>query len=129
MEDLLHAGQRPKLERYDDALFIVVRSAWYIDAAEDVDFAEFHILIRPRAVAVFCQDGRWIDGVDAGAASGAADRGEDTLLDDERLLHYGPEAVVYRLLDAIVDGYAPSCAVCRSTRRRSNARSSAGTPP
>ncbi|GAA1636076.1 magnesium and cobalt transport protein CorA [Microbacterium flavum] len=107
VEDLLHAGQRPKLERYDDALFIVVRSAWYIDAAEDVDFAEFHILIRPRAVAVFCQDGRWIDGVDAGAASGAADRGEDTLLDDERLLHYGPEAVVYRLLDAIVDGYAP----------------------
>lgn len=107
VEDLLHAGQRPKLERYDDALFIVARSAWYIDATEDVDFAEFHILVRPRSVAVFCQDGRWIDGLDADVASGAADRGDHTLLDDEQLLHHGPEAIVYRLLDAIVDGYAP----------------------
>ncbi|MFJ4224748.1 magnesium and cobalt transport protein CorA [Microbacterium sp. NPDC089695] len=107
VEDLLHAGQRPKLERYDDTLFLVVRSAWYVDATEDVDFAEFHILVRPRAVAVFCQDGRWIDGLDADDASGAADRGEQTLLDDEQLLHHGPEAIVYRLLDAIVDGYTP----------------------
>lgn len=107
VEDLLHAGQRPKLERYDDALFLVVRSAWYIDATEDVDFAEFHILVRPQSVAVFCQDGRWIDGADAETASGAADRGDQTLLDDEKLLHHGPEAVVYRLLDAIVDGYTP----------------------
>jgi magnesium transporter len=107
VEDLLHAGQRPKLERYDDTLFLVVRSAWYIDAAEDVAFAEFHILVRPGAVAVFCQDGRWIDGLDADDASGAADRGDHTLLDDEKLLQHGPEAVVYRLLDAIVDGYTP----------------------
>ena len=107
VEDLLHAGQRPKLERYDDALFIVARSAWYIDATEDVDFAEFHVVVRPRAVAVFCQDGRWIDGLDADEASGAADRGDHTLLDDERLLLHGPEAIVYRLLDAIVDGYVP----------------------
>jgi len=107
VEDLLHARQRPKLERYDDTLFLVVRSAWYIDAKEDVDFAEFHILVRPQAVAVFCQDGRWIDGLDADDASGAADRGDRTLLDGEQLLHHGPEAIVYRLLDAIVDGYAP----------------------
>lgn len=107
VEDLLHAGQRPKLERYDDALFLVVRSAWYIDSAEDVDFAEFHILVRPRSVAVFCQDGRWIDGLDADDASGIVDRGDHTLLDDEHLLHHGPEAIVYRLLDAIVDGYTP----------------------
>lgn len=107
VEDLLHAGQRPKLERYDDALFIVARSAWYIDAEEDVDFAEFHIVVRGGAIAVLCQDGRWIDGVDAGEASGAADRGDRTFLDDQKLLHEGPEAIVYRLLDAIVDGYAP----------------------
>lgn len=107
VEDLHHAGQRPKLERYGDTLFLVVRSAWYVDAAEDVDFAEFHILVRPHAVAVFCQDGRWIDGHDAGDASGAADRGDQTLLDDEQLLDHGPEAIVYRLLDAIVDGYVP----------------------
>lgn len=49
-EDLLHAHQRPKVDRYGDVLFLVVRSARYID--EDIDFAEFHMLVRPGAVAV-----------------------------------------------------------------------------
>lgn len=129
VEDLLHAGQRPKLERYDDTLFLVVRSAWYIDEKEDVDFAEFHILVRPQAVAVFCQDGRWIDGLDADDASGAADRGDHTLLDDEQLLHHGPEAIVYRLLDAIVDGYTPVLQASPLTVNRSNVRCSAATLP
>lgn len=107
VEDLLQAGQRPKLERYDDTLFTVVRSAWYVDAKEDVDFAEFHILVRKDAVAVLCQDGRWIDGVDADDASESVERGEKSLLDEERFLEFGPEGVLYRILDVIVDGYLP----------------------
>jgi magnesium transporter len=108
VEDLHHAGQRPKLERYGDVLFIVIRSARYIDEAEDVDFLEFHVLVRPHAIAVLCQDGQWIDGSDdsglKGSEFGIAER---TLLNDERLLSLGPEAVLYHFLDAIVDGYAP----------------------
>lgn len=111
VDDLLHAGQRPKLERYGDVLFIVVRSAWYIDEREDVDFAEFHLLVRAGAVAVLCPDRRWIDGTlgseTESFATGASDRREQTLLADEQVLRLGPEAVVYRLLDAIVDGYVP----------------------
>lgn len=111
VEDLLHAHQRPKLDRYGDVLFLVVRSARYIDESEEVDFAEFHLLARPGAVAVLCQDRRWIDGT-AGLSFDEdeianSDRRERTLLSDEGLLKLGPEAVVYRLLDAIVDGYAP----------------------
>lgn len=110
-EDLRHGGQRPKLERYGEVLFLVVRSAQYIDETEDVDFSEFHVLVRSRAIAVICQDGRWIDGTDD-ATPGQNDidviaRGDATLLDDEHLLGLGPEAVLYRLLDAIVDGYIP----------------------
>ncbi|UPO78020.1 magnesium and cobalt transport protein CorA [Arthrobacter sp. Helios] len=111
VEDLRHGGQRPKLERYGNVLFMVVRSARYDDAAEDVDFSEFHVLVRPHAIAVLCQDKRWIDGTDEAALAGnpadIADRGGRTLLDDEHLLTLGPEAVAYRLLDAIVDGYTP----------------------
>ncbi len=111
LEDLLHAGQRPKLERYGDVLFMVVRSARYNDAAEGVDFSEFHVVVRPHAIAVLCQDQRWIDGTDeetmSGDPSDLADRDGRTLLDDEFLLALGPEAVAYRLLDAIVDGYIP----------------------
>ena len=108
VEDLRHAGQRPKLERYGDVLFMVVRSARYIDEVEDVDFLEFHVLVRPQAIAVLCQDGRWIDGSDETTLpSSASDIADHTLLDDENLLSLGPEAVLYRLLDAIVDGYVP----------------------
>lgn len=102
-EDLLTANQRPKLERYGDVLFLVVRSARYNDAAEEVEFAEFHLVLRPHAVAVLAQSKRWIDGSD-GTNFDADAR---TLLADEHLLGLGPEAVVYRILDAIVDGYGP----------------------
>lgn len=107
VEDLQQAGQRPKLERYGEVLFLVVRSARYVDDIEEVDFSEFHVLVRPHAIAVLCQDGRWIDGSDESALPGNAESADNTLLDNEDLLRLGPEAVVYRLLDAIVDGYAP----------------------
>lgn len=110
-EDLRHGGQRPKLERYDDVLFLVVRSARYLDETEDVDFSEFHVLVRSRAITVLCQDGRWIDGADASTLPESdvdvVARGDSTLLDDQQLLRLGPEAVLYRLLDAVVDGYTP----------------------
>lgn len=111
VEDLVNARQRPKLERYDDVLFIVARAARYNDATEDVDFSEFHILVRPQAVAVLCQDGRWIDGTDSARFAAqdftGLDPREKTLLADRDVLRLGPEAVVYRILDAIVDGYLP----------------------
>lgn len=110
-EDLLHAGQRPKLERYDDVLFLAVRSARYIDEREEVEFSEFHLVMLPQALAVVCQDGRLINGVDVARAS-ASDAelslGDGApLLDNRELLRLGPEAMVYRFLDAVVDGYFP----------------------
>ncbi|MCP2267225.1 magnesium and cobalt transport protein CorA [Promicromonospora thailandica] len=105
--DLRDGGQRPKIERYGDVVFLVARSAWYVDETEDVHFAEFHLLLRPQAVAILCQDGRWIDGADASTAADVVDRGDHALLGDENLLDLGPEAVAYRLLDAVVDGYDP----------------------
>lgn len=111
VEDLQRGNQRPKLERYGDVLFTVVRSARYIDETEDVDFSEFHVLMRPNAIAVVCQSGRWIDGSDFASlpdnSVNTVARGDETLLDNTELLRLGPEAVLYRLLDAIVDGYVP----------------------
>lgn len=107
VEDLQQAGQRPKLERYGEVLFLVVRSARYVDELEEVDFSEFHVLIRPNAIAVLCQDGRWIDGADDATLPSNSATADNTLLNDPALLRLGPEAVLYRLLDAIVDGYSP----------------------
>lgn len=109
-EDLLLGKQRPKAERYGDVFFLVARAARYLDAAERVELAEFHILVRPGAVAILCQDDQWVDGTDAEGIAAAAignPRYGAALFESEHLLRMGPEAVAYWLLDIIVDAYAP----------------------
>ncbi|WP_424890442.1 magnesium and cobalt transport protein CorA [Streptomyces sp. XH2] len=96
VEDALEAHQRPKLERYGDTLFVVLRAARYLDAPEEVDFGELHLFVGPDFVIT----------VRHGAApdlSAVRRRMEAT----PELLSLGPEAVLYAILDAVVDGYAP----------------------
>lgn len=96
IEDALEAHQRPKLERYGDTLFVVLRAARYLDALEEVDFGELHIFVGPDFLIT----------VRHGAApdlTAVRRRMEET----PDLLSLGPEAVLYAILDAVVDGYAP----------------------
>ncbi|MFE2099590.1 MULTISPECIES: magnesium and cobalt transport protein CorA [unclassified Streptomyces] len=96
VEDAMEAHQRPKLERYGDTLFVVLRAARYLDAPEEVDFGELHVFVGPDFVIT----------VRHGAApdlSAVRRRMEDS----PELLKLGPEAVLYAILDAVVDGYAP----------------------
>ena len=41
----MQAHQRPKLERYDDTEFVVLRPAWYVDEDEDVQVGEIHVFL------------------------------------------------------------------------------------
>ena len=50
VEDAVKAHQRPKLERYDGTLFVVMRPARYIDASETVVFGEVEIFVGPNFV-------------------------------------------------------------------------------
>lgn len=96
VEDALEAHQRPKLERYGDTLFVVLRAARYLDAQEEVDFGELHVFVGPD----------FLISVRHGAApdlSAVRRRMEE----NPDLLALGPEAVLYAILDAVVDGYAP----------------------
>ncbi|MGY6021239.1 magnesium and cobalt transport protein CorA [Streptomyces spinosirectus] len=96
VEDAMEAHQRPKLERYGDTLFVVLRAARYLDAPEEVDFGELHVFLGPDFLIT----------VRHGAApdlSAVRRRMEDS----PELLKLGPEAVLYAILDAVVDGYAP----------------------
>lgn len=96
VEDAMEAHQRPKLERYGDTLFVVLRAARYLDAPEEVDFGELHVFVGPDFVLT----------VRHGAApdlSAVRRRMEET----PELLKLGPEAVLYAILDAVVDGYEP----------------------
>jgi magnesium transporter len=45
VEDAIKAHQRPKLERYDGTLFVVLKAARYIDETETVEFGEIHAFV------------------------------------------------------------------------------------
>ena len=47
VEDAVNAHQRPKLERYGETLFLVLRPARYVDETETVEFGEVRHLRRP----------------------------------------------------------------------------------
>jgi hypothetical protein len=47
IEDAIEAHQRPKVERYGDQVFIVLKSARYVDETEDVVFGEVMLFAGP----------------------------------------------------------------------------------
>lgn len=96
VEDAIQAHQRPKIERYGDTLFVVLHAARYDDAAERVEFGELHVFIGPDFVVTV----RHGASPDLGAV-------RSRLEEDRDMLARGPEAVLYAILDDVVDGYAP----------------------
>ncbi|MGW1915902.1 magnesium and cobalt transport protein CorA [Streptomyces sp. NPDC002076] len=96
VEDAMEAHQRPKLERYGETLFVVLRAARYLDAPEEVDFGELHVFVGPDFVITV----RHGAAPDLSAVRRRMEGSPD-------LLKLGPEAVLYAILDAVVDGYAP----------------------
>ncbi len=96
VEDAIVAHQRPKLERYDKMLFVVLRAAVYRDDIEEVEFGEIHVFVGPDFVITV----RHSSAPDLGAV-------RSRMEDDPELLRRGPEAVLYAILDSVVDGYAP----------------------
>ena len=96
LEDAHNAHQRPKLEDYDDSYFIVLRSARYDDAEEEVEFGEIHIFLGSGYAIV----------VRHGAASDLRDA-RKRLEDRPELLAEGPGAVAWAVVDKVVDDYAP----------------------
>jgi magnesium transporter len=96
IEDAIVAHQRPKIERYGDTLFAVLRAATYLDDLEEVEFGEIHVFTGPNFVLTV----RHSRTPDLGAVRRRMEA-------DPELLARGPEAVLYAILDSVVDGYAP----------------------
>lgn len=96
LEDARSAHQRPKLEDYDDSLFIVLRTARYDDAREEVDFGEIHLFVGTGYV-IAVRHGK------------ASELGPARAHLEERpeLMETGAGAVVWAIIDKVVDDYAP----------------------
>lgn len=96
VEDAIKAHQRPKLELYGETLFVVLKAARYIDESETVDFGEVHAFVGDDFVVT----------VRHGEAPGLGE--VRTRLEKEpELLRLGPKAILYGVMDRVVDGYGP----------------------
>ena len=94
--DAIAAHQRAKLERYGTTLFTVLRPARYVDDVERVEFGELHVFTGQDFVVTI----RHAEAPDLG-------RVRDRMEQAPALLRLGPEAVLYAILDQVVDEYAP----------------------
>jgi magnesium transporter len=96
VEDASKGHQRAKLERYGQTLFVTLRPARYLDADERVEFGELHVFIGANFVVTI----RHSETPDLANVRSRLERHPE-------LLALGPEAVLYAVLDEVVDEYLP----------------------
>jgi magnesium transporter len=97
VEDAQTFHMRPKVESYDgEVQLVILRTARYDDAAEVVEFGEISVFLSPKFVITVRQ------GV-ASELRGARARLEQR----PDLLDIGTPAVLWAILDSVVDAYAP----------------------
>ena len=94
VEDAVHAHQRPKLERYDETLFVVLKPAMYDDVSESIQFGEIHLFISDSfaLVARHRQSSRLVEVRRA-------------LEKDPETLSLGPGAVLHAICENVIDNY------------------------
>ncbi|GAA2272007.1 magnesium/cobalt transporter CorA [Actinomadura sp. NPDC048955] len=93
-EDAVSAHQRPKMERYDDTLFVVLKTLAYIDKTSDIEVGEIMVFLG-RDFVVTVRHG-------AGNPLGPVRK---RLEDSPDLLAHGATAVLYAVCDEVVDRY------------------------
>jgi magnesium transporter len=97
IEDAIKAHQRAKHDRYGDIHFIVLNTARYVDGPDEFDLGEIHIITGPNFVITIrhCEYPN-LDGV------------RQRLEQEPELLRFGVRAIVYAVMDALVDRFFPA---------------------
>jgi magnesium transporter len=96
VEDALKAHQRPKLEVHDDTLFVVLKTARYLDETETVELGEIQLFVGPHfVVAIRHGNPSELRGL------------RRALESDPEMLALGPALVLHAVCDRVVDEYFP----------------------
>ncbi|HKK01284.1 MAG TPA: magnesium/cobalt transporter CorA [Desulfuromonadales bacterium] len=94
-EDILNTDHRPKLEDYDDYLFIVLKMLFYDEQAEAIRTEQISLVLGSDYVLSFQEEpGDVFDGIR-----------ERLRINKGRLRKLGADYLAYAIIDAIVDGY------------------------
>jgi magnesium transporter len=96
VEDAIKAHQRPKLEKYGDSLFMVLKTARYVDKEEVVEIGEILLFVGDDFIVV----------VRHGEASGLKEV-RKKLEQRPDFLRHGPSGILYGIVDRVVDDYIP----------------------
>jgi magnesium transporter len=96
VDDALAGHQRAKLEHYGETLFLVLRPARYLDDQEKVEFGEIHVFSGADFVVTVRR-----------AESPDLARVRHRMESQPGFLALGPDAVLYAILDQVVDEYEP----------------------
>jgi magnesium transporter len=94
VEDMVSANQRPKVERYDEWLFVVLRTARYLDEPETVEFGEIQLLCDEHTIVVIRH-----------GAPCPLEAVRRRLERDTEALRNGPIEVLHAVVDRVVDSY------------------------
>ena len=95
LEDIVHSDQRPKLEDYDDYLFLVLRMLRYDEAKEELQSEQVSLILGPNFVITFQErEGDVFDAVRARIRNGKG-----------KIRKMGCDYLAYALIDSVVDHY------------------------
>jgi magnesium transporter len=95
VEDAVKAHQRPKLERYGDVVFVVLKPVAYIDSREVISVSEVAVFLGRNFVVT----------VRHGASTVLRDVRAQLDRGDDETVQLGPMCVLYRAADHVVDEY------------------------
>ncbi|HEY7633773.1 MAG TPA: magnesium/cobalt transporter CorA [Thermoleophilaceae bacterium] len=94
VEDSLHPVQRPKLEKYGDMVFLVLRTLWYVKESDTVKSGQVALFMGPDYVVTV----RQAAGFDLESVRHELESHADVLKE-------GPATLVYAVCDRVVDVY------------------------
>ena len=95
VEDALTTHQRPKLEEYDDSLFVVLKTVRYDEDTQQIELGDVMLFVGDSFVVT----------VRHGKGRALADV-RKRLETQQEILDCGPSAVLYAIADKIVDDYS-----------------------
>jgi magnesium transporter len=97
VEDAIHAHQRPKLEIYDDMVFMVLKTARYVDPTEVIELGEVLVFLgEDFVITVRHGEASSLEGV------------REALDGDPKRLKHGPSSALHAIMDKVVDDYQPA---------------------
>jgi magnesium transporter len=96
IKEAIEPGQRPKIERYDERLFAVLKSVRYVEGTERIGFGEVHAFVEPDFIVTVLY----------GEDPALSDLYEEVKGEPEQLRR-GPSMVLYEIMYRVVEGYAP----------------------